>query len=180
MRVHCLILGVGYVEHSRLSSLVMWNRNGFDTVEEAIESLADLFLENTKKDLASTVDYSKRYQRCPHCDEPWHKERETTQLDVREFIRHIAGSDCDSSGGEFWDDLDRSGWQTGLSGFPRARWAEAVDITQCAEYIIADAAFGGRTVAERGATDSDHWNDWNDWATYMKLPEGMALYKETP
>ena len=173
---HVFILTGGYVESSTTGSLILRHDLGFHYVEDAMASLGKVFKENQQKNWDEAFRY-RGHKKCPHCDEFLMKPALVESEDVAEAVYEYIISNSDGSAHDIWERLQEEGWDIGAADIPPEDFARAVVVYESANSIIADVAFGGRTVVERGAIG---WEHVFDWAAHMKLPSGVELYRPTP
>ena len=165
MKVHMLILHTGYVEECSTGSLILWNPEGFDTVEDAINSLAAAFKEAWENNRQRALASAKRYHRCPHCDKPLVKDQPMQAEDIAELVGTYLTGIADGSH-DIWEALEHHGWYTGLYVAPRDVLRDAVIIGEHAGAIIGIVAAGD---------PGEYLDIVEDWESNMKLPDGMIL-----
>jgi hypothetical protein len=169
MKAQMLVLHTGYVESNSTGCLILWHPIGFDTVEDAIESLAAVFKDVWEENRERAVRSAKSYNRCPHCDEPLIEEDPMQAEDVAALVDDYLGGVADGSH-SVWEALQNYGWQTGLYDAPREMLPDAVIVSEHAGAIIGIVA----------AEDPGEYLEYiEDWKGHMKVPDGIVLRRPT-
>ena len=166
MKARLFILHTGYVESNSTGCLILWHRDGFDTVEEALSNLGATFLALWKLEHEEEMRRAEyKWNRCPHCGKPTVVDKPPTTEDVAELVERLLGETIDGTG-ELYETLWQYGWNIGPVDAPREALTEAIIVHEYGAEIIGNMAL------DQAGDDAD------DLDRHIKLPEGMKLWTE--
>lgn len=128
MKAQTLRLFRGYVESNSISSWILKHRKGFDSVEEALASIGQAFINAGKA--------RKYLDKCYTCG---HKlEGKPPKIEIAEEIEEYLQGTNDSTGYDTYEELGRLGWDTNPEHFSSRHM---VDV-DCAPQMIEGCITG--------------------------------------
>lgn len=113
MKARVFLVHTGNVESWSTGTLVMWHREGFDSISEGLQSLGNFFRVLVEVEHARDLEYRADTQ-CPHCHKPLLVPPLMGVEDVKRRVDEVLAGDLDGSR-LLHETSEATGWQVGAA-----------------------------------------------------------------
>ena len=158
-RVKQLVLRCGYVESSSTGCLVFCNGKAFNSVEEAMKSLAKALREVQESEYAERSSHLSR-KKCPHCGKLIEREESPTPQDFLDWIDTLGELSANDTGGNMYEILEKSGWE------------ETFVLNALTAYVYKNAE---KLLTQFAFPDHEDLDEELDLPDHVEVPDGMKI-----